>query len=90
MPKYVIERDIPGAGKLSDRDLKALAVKSLRAIERLREPVQWVQSYITADKTYCVYVAPNEALLREHAEHGGFPISRISLVTSIIDPTTAE
>lgn len=90
MPKYVVERDIPGAGKLSDRDRKALAVKSLRAIERLREPVQWVQSYIAADKTYCVYIAPNEAALREHAEHGGFPISRISLVTAIIDPTTAE
>ena len=90
MPKYVIERDIPGAGKLSDRDLKALAVKSLRAIEQLSSPVQWVQSYVTADKTYCVYIAPNEALLREHAEHGGFPISRISQVTTIIDPTTAE
>jgi hypothetical protein len=90
MPKFVIERDIPGAGKLSDRDLKALARKSLRAIEQMSSPVQWVQSYMTADKTYCVYIAPDEALLREHAEHGGFPISRISLVTSIIDPTTAE
>ncbi len=90
MPKYVIERDIPGAGKLSDRDLKALATKSLRAIERMSTPVQWVQSYMTADKTYCVYIAPNEASLREHADHGGFPVSRISLVTAIIDPTTAE
>lgn len=90
MPKYVIERDIPGAGKLSDRDLKALATKSLRAIERMSSPVQWVQSYIAADKTYCVYIAASEALLREHAEHGGFPISRISLISTIIDPTTAE
>ena len=90
MPKFVIERDIPGAGKLSDRDLKALALKSLRAIEQMSSPVQWVHSYVTADKTYCVYIAANETLLREHAGHGGFPINRISLVTSIIDPTTAE
>ena len=90
MPKYVIERDISGVGRLSDRDRKALAMKSLRAIGQMRSPVQWVQSYITADKTYCVYIAASEALLREHAEHGGFPISRISEVTSIIDPTTAE
>lgn len=90
MPKFVIERDIPGAGKLTDRDLKALALKSLRAIEQTSAPLQWVHSYVTADKTYCVYIAPNEALLREHAGHGGFPITRISAVTAIIDPATAE
>ena len=90
MPKFVVERDIPGAAKLSGRDLKALALKSLRAIEQTSAPVQWVHSYVTADKTYCVYIAPNEALLREHAEHGGFPITRISAVTAVIDPATAE
>ena len=90
MPKYVIERDLPGAGKLSDRDLKALAIKSLRAIAQMQTPVQWVQSYITADKTYCIYIAANESLLREHARHGDFPVNRISEVSMIIDPTTAE
>ena len=90
VPKFVIERDIPGAGNLSDRDLKALARKSLRAIEQTSSPVQWVQSYMTADKTFCVYIAPSEEALREHAGHGGFPITRISKVTTIIDPTTAE
>jgi len=89
MPKFVIERDIPGAGTLSERDLKAAAQKSCRTLRDLPE-VQWQQSYVTADKLYCVYLSPSEELIREHARQSGFPANSISRVTTIIDPTTAE
>jgi hypothetical protein len=90
MPKYVIERDIPGAGKMSSQDLKAIAQKSCGVLEKMGPQIQWVQSYMTDDKVYCVYVAPNEKMVQEHAQQGGFPANRISRVTSVIDPTTAE
>ncbi|MFJ3369590.1 DUF4242 domain-containing protein [Pseudomonas sp. NPDC086251] len=89
MPKFVIEREIPGAGTLSERDLKAASQKSCRTLRDLPE-VQWQQSYVTGDKLYCVYIAPNEELIKEHARLSGFPANRISQVTAIIDPTTAE
>ena len=90
MPKFVIERDIPGAGNLSPADLRAISEKSCGVLARLGPQIQWVHSYVTADKIYCVYSAPNEALVREHAAQGGFPADRVSRVTTIIDPTTAE
>lgn len=90
MPKFIIEREIPGAGKLSDRDLKALSQKSCKVIKQLDSQVQWVQSYVSADHIHCIYIAPDEALLREHARLGGFPANRILQITTIIDPTTAE
>ena len=90
MPKYVIERDIPGAGKLSSQELKAISQKSCGVLNKMGPQIQWVQSYVTGDKIYCVYVAPNEKMVREHAAQGGFPATRVSQVTSIIDPTTAE
>ncbi|CAI8758020.1 MULTISPECIES: DUF4242 domain-containing protein [Pseudomonas] len=89
MPKFVIEREIQGAGALSDRDLKAASQKSCRALRELPE-VQWLQSYVTGDKLYCVYISPNEEQIREHARVSGFPANRISQVMNIIDPTTAE
>lgn len=90
MPKFVIERDFPGAGRLSARDLKAIAIKSCGVLEKLGPSIQWVQSYVTDDRIYCVYIAPDEAMVREHARQGGFPASRVSPVREIIDPTTAE
>ena len=90
MPKYVIERDIPGAGKLSPQELKAISKKSCGVLSKLGPQIQWLQSYVTGDKVYCVYIAPNEQLVREHAAQGGFPANRVSKVTSVIDPTTAE
>ncbi len=90
MPKYVIEREIPGAGKLSERDLKAVSQKSVKVLSQLGPQIQWLQSYVTGDKLYCVYIAPNDELIREHARQGGFPANSVSQVTSIIDPTTAE
>ena len=90
MPKYVIERDIPGAGKLSRADLKAISQKSCSVLNQLGPQIQWVESYLTEDKIYCVYNAPNEAMVREHASRGGFPANRVSEITTIIDPTTAE
>ena len=89
MPKFVIEREIPGAGTLSERDLKAVSQKSCRVLRDLPE-VQWLQSYVTGDKLYCVYISPNAELIREHARLGGFPANSVSQVMSIIDPTTAE
>ncbi|MBV6821763.1 DUF4242 domain-containing protein [Pseudomonas sp. PD9R] len=89
MPKFVIEREIPGAGTLSQRDLKAASQKSCRTLRELPE-VQWVQSYVTGDRLYCVYISPSEELIREHARQSGFPANRISEVMNIIDPTTAE
>ncbi|MNF72564.1 hypothetical protein D3C85_871270 [compost metagenome] len=90
MPKFLIEREIPEAGKLTERDLKAISQKSCRVLAQLGPEVQWVQSYVTDDKLYCVYIAASEELVREHAREGGFPVTRISRISSIIDPTTAE
>ena len=90
MPKYVIEREIPGAGKLSAPELQAISQKSCGVLSQLGPQIQWVHSYVTDDKVYCVYIAPNEELIREHAERGGFPANRISEVKSVIDPTSAE
>ena len=90
MPKYVIEREIPGAGNLSAQDLQGVSQKSCGVLKNLGPQIQWVQSYVTGDKIYCVYIAPNEEMIREHASQGGFPANRISEVKSIIDPTTAE
>jgi len=90
MPKYVIEREIPGVGKLSAAELRGIAQKSCGVLQELGPAIQWVESYVTDDKIYCVYVAPNEAMVREHASRGGFPANRISAVRRVIDPTTAE
>jgi hypothetical protein len=90
MPKYVIERDIPGAGSLSAQDLKGISQTSCGVLSNMGPQIQWLQSYVTGDKVYCVYIAPNEDMVREHAKQGGFPANRVSEVTTIIDPTTAE
>ncbi|MDT4968962.1 MAG: hypothetical protein QOJ64_3699 [Acidobacteriota bacterium] len=90
MPKYVIERDIPGVGRLSEPDLQAVSRKSCSVLKDLGPQIQWVQSYVTDDKIYCVYIAPHEEMIREHATQGGFPANRVSEVKSVIDPTTAE
>lgn len=90
MPKFVIERDIPGAGKLSPAELQGISEKSCSVLNKLGPQIQWVQSYVTDDKIYCVYIAPSEELVREHAKQGGFPANRISQVRTVIDPTTAE
>ncbi len=90
MPKYVIERDIPQAGDLSPEQLQAISQKSCAVLNQLGPQIQWVQSFVTADKVYCVYIAPNEEVVREHARRGGFPANRISEVKEVIDPTTAE
>ncbi|MBV8255272.1 MAG: DUF4242 domain-containing protein [Chitinophaga sp.] len=90
MPKYVIEREIPGAGKFSEEQLKAISQTSCGVLSNMGPQIQWVHSYVTGDKIYCVYIAPNEELIREHAEKGGFPANAISEVSAIIDPTTAE
>jgi hypothetical protein len=90
MPKYIIERDIPGAGKLTTDELKAISQKSCSVLNKMGPQIQWLQSYVTGDKIYCVYIAPNEKAIREHAQQGGFPANRVSEVTTIIDPTTAE
>jgi cell division inhibitor SulA len=90
MPKYVIEREIPEAGKLSAEQLQAISQKSCGVLRALGPQIQWVQSYVTDDKIYCVYIAPNEEMVREHAQQGGFPANRISEIRQVIDPTTAE
>jgi hypothetical protein len=90
MPKYVIERELPGAGRLTPQELQGVSQKSCGVLRNLGPSIQWVHSYVTADKIYCIYNAPNEKMIREHASQGGFPANRISEVTSIIDPTTAE
>jgi Protein of unknown function (DUF4242) len=90
MPKYVIERELPGAGKLSRQELQAISEKSCSVLDKLGPQIQWVQSYVTDDKIYCVYIAPDEAIVREHARQGGFPANRVSEVRTMIDPTTAE
>jgi hypothetical protein len=90
MPKYVIEREIPGTGKLSAQELKGISQKSCGVLSKMGPQIQWIQSYVTGDKIYCVYIAPNEKMVREHAKQGGFPANRVSEVASVIDPTTAE
>lgn len=90
MPRFVIERDIPGAGQLAPADLKAISQKSCSVLHSLGPTIQWEHSYVTDDKIYCVYQAPDEAAVRRHAELGGFPANRVSRVSSVIDPVTAE
>ena len=90
MPKYVIEREIPGAGKLTPEQLKGISQTSCGVLSKMGSQIQWKHSYVTGDKIYCVYIAPNEEMVREHASQGGFPANKVSEVTHIIDPTTAE
>jgi hypothetical protein len=90
MPKYVIEREIPGAGKLTGEQLRAISQTSCGVLGKLGPQIQWLHSYVTADKIYCVYIAPNEQLVREHAKLGGFPANSVAAVAQVIDPTTAE
>ncbi len=90
MPKYVIEREIPGAGKLSAEQLKGISQTSCGVLSSLGSQIQWLQSYVTGDKIYCVYIAPNEEMVREHAKQGGFPANAVNQVFNIIDPTTSE
>ncbi len=90
MPKFVIERDLPGAGRLTPQQLQGVAQKSNAVLRELGPEIQWVQSYVTADKIYCIYVAPNAEIIREHAKKGGFPANSVTPVTATIDPTTAE
>ncbi len=90
MPKFVIERDIPGAGKLSPSELKAISKKSCGVLSSLGPSIQWMHSYVTGDKVYCIYYASDESLVRRHAELGGFPANKISAVSAVIDPATAE
>lgn len=90
MPKYVIEREIPGAGNLSADQLKSISQTSCGVLNNMGPQIQWVNSFVTGDKIYCVYIAPNEAMVREHASQGGFPANSVAQVTAVIDPTTAE
>jgi len=90
MPKYVIERLIPGAGKLTADELRSISMRSNEVLNQLGPKITWVQSYVTDNKLYCVYIAPNEEMVREHARLGGFPANHISPVATLIDPTTAE
>jgi cell division inhibitor SulA len=90
LPKFVIERSMPGVGRLSPQELQAASQKSCSVLQKLGPQVQWLHSYVTDDKLYCIYVAPNAELVREHARQGGFPADRVSEVRTIIDPTTAE
>ncbi len=90
MPKYVIEREIAGAGKLTPEQLQGISQKSCGVLKNLGPQIQWVESYVTDDKIYCVYISPDEATVREHARQGGFPANRVSEVRAMIDPTTAE
>jgi hypothetical protein len=90
MPKFLIEREIPGAGDLSGEELQAISQKSCGVLQEMGPQIQWVESYVTGDKVYCVYIAPDEAAVREHARRGGFPANRVSEIKRMIDPTTAE
>ena len=90
MPKYLIEREIPGAGKLSAAELQAISQKSCGVLSEMGPSIQWLESYVTPDKIYCVYIAPSETAVREHASRGGFPANRVSEIGRMIDPTTAE
>jgi hypothetical protein len=90
MPKYVIEREVPGAGDMSAEDLRDLSQNSCNVLNDMGPQIQWLQSQVTDDKIYCTYIAPNEEMIRQHADQGGFPANRVSEVRSVIDPTTAE
>ena len=90
MPKYIIERELPGAGRLSRDELRAMAQKSVGILQDMGPRIQWLQSYVVDDKIYCVYIAPSAELIKEHARCGGFPVGRISQVRALVDPTTAE
>ena len=90
MPKYIIERDIPGAGQLTQAELQGISQKSCGVLRDMGPRIQWLQSYVTGDKVYCIYIADSEQAIREHAEQGGFPANRIEQITSIIDPTTGD
>jgi len=90
MPKYVIEREIPDAGSLTSEQILAISQKSCSVLKNLGPQIQWIESYVTQDKIYCVYIAPNEAMVREHAKQGGFPANRVSEVKRMIDPMSAE
>ena len=90
MPKFIIEREIPGVGKLTPEELTSVSQKSCNVLRNMGPQIQWLESYITEDKLYCVYIAPNEEAVREHARQGGFPANRILQVRTMIDPTTAE
>jgi Protein of unknown function (DUF4242) len=90
VPKYVIERDIPNAGSLTEHEIQAISQKSCSVVQNLGPQIQWLHSYVTDDKIYCVYIAPNEEMVREHAKQGGFPANRVSEVKRMIDPTSAE
>ena len=90
MPKFVIEREIPGAGKLTAEQLKGISQTSCGVLSKMGPQIQWVHSYVTGDKIYCIYIEPNEEMVREHAQQGGFPANSVSKVSAIIDPTTAE
>ena len=90
MPRYVIERELPGAGKLSADELKAISQTSCSVLKQMGPTIQWVHSYVTPDKIYCVYIAENEQAVRDHAKRGGFPANVVSQVKTVIDPTTAE
>ncbi len=90
MPKFLIEREIPGAGSLSQTELQSISQTSCSVLQKMGPQIQWLQSYVTGDKIYCVYIAPNEEMIREHASQGGFPANRVSEIKSVIDPTTAE
>jgi hypothetical protein len=90
MPKYVIEREIPGAGELTPAELKAISQKSCGVLRGMGPQIQWLESYVTGDKVYCIYIAPDEASVCEHARQGGFPADRVSEVKAVIDPTTSE
>lgn len=90
MPKYLIEREIPGAGKLSAQELQAISRKSCGILGKMGCQIQWIQSYVTEDKVYCIYIAPNPEMVLEHARQGGFPANRVSEIKTMIDPTTAE
>ncbi|MCX2720265.1 DUF4242 domain-containing protein [Lentiprolixibacter aurantiacus] len=90
MPKYVIEREIPNAGQLTQEELKGISQTSCGVLEEMGPHIQWLESYVTGDKVYCVYIAPNKEMVREHAQRGGFPVNQVNEVAAVIDPTTAE
>lgn len=90
MPKFLIEREIPGAGQLSSAELQGISQKSCSVLNKMGTSIQWLESFITDDKIYCIYIAPDEETIRQHAEQGGFPANRIAEIKTMIDPTTAE
>jgi hypothetical protein len=90
LPKFVIEREIPGAGKMSPEALQSISQKSCSVLRQLGPEIQWVHSYVTGDKIYCIYIAPDEEMVRKHAEMGGFPANTVSRVSAVIDPTSSE